>query len=129
MFFNTDKWDFRIFGNPMARCIFPLPALLTGLMSPAEYNELVRVKAWALLKRDRKRKLPLALTNSIASYKAMVNSAIAAGGPFDPYTGERLRWDQIGTWDPKKAKNDHEYEKLFYLMPTIDHVDPYGPSL
>jgi hypothetical protein len=113
----------------MANCIYPVPEVLEGLLTPAEYNELVRVKAWALLKRDRKRKLPGVLTSSIELYKETVNSAFAAGGLFDPYTGETLEWKLVRTWDPKKAKNDPDYEKQFYLMPTIDHIDPYGDVL
>jgi hypothetical protein len=113
----------------MADCIFPLPAVLQGLMTPPEYNKLVRVKAWALFKRDRKRKLSVALTSSIDLYKETVNKAFASSGRLDPYSGEELRYDLIGTWDPDKAGTDSDYEKEFYLMPTIDHVDPYGDGL
>jgi hypothetical protein len=58
-----------------------------------------------------------------------MNGAVEAGGLLDPYTGDRLAWEQISTWDPKKAKNNPEYEKQFYFMPTIDHIDPYGDTL
>ena len=108
---------------------FPLPAVLEGLLPPAAYNNWVRVKAWALFKRDRKRKLPVALKSSVDLYKETVNGAVAAGGPLDPYTGDALKWGLIGTWDPEKAKIDCDYARQFYLMPTIDHVDPYGDAL
>jgi hypothetical protein len=109
--------------------LFPLPAYLIGTITAAAYNIWVRVKAWGLLKRDKKRKLPVALKSSVVLYKETMNNAVEAGGLLDPYTGDRLAWEQISTWDPKKAKNNPEYEKQFYFMPTIDHIDPYGDAL
>lgn len=103
---------------------FPLPPVLRGTITPAAYDNWVRVKSWALFKRDRKRKLPPALNCPVALYKAEVNSAVAASGPLDPYTGDKLAWGLIGTWDPQQAKIDPDYARRFHLMPTVDHIDP-----
>jgi hypothetical protein len=108
---------------------FPLPQFLQGLLTPAAYDNWVRVKAWALFKRDKRRKLPVALKSTIVQYKETVNGAVGASGPLDPYTGDKLKWDLISTWDPQSAKSDADYVKQFYLMPTIDHVDPRGNAL
>ncbi|MGB7568919.1 MAG: hypothetical protein WBM07_13745 [Chitinivibrionales bacterium] len=108
---------------------FPLPGILQGLLTPAAYDDWVRVKAWALYKRDKKRGLPAALNVSIGLYKETVNGAVAASGPLDPYTGVALAWDLIGAWDPEKAKTDCGYVKQFYLMPTVDHIDPRADTL
>jgi hypothetical protein len=109
--------------------LFPLPTYLIGTITAAVYNVWVRVKSWALFKRDKKRKLPVTLKSSVVQYKQTMNNAVEAGGLLDPYTGDMLAWEQISTWDPKKAKNNPEYAKQFYFMPTIDHIDPYGGAL
>jgi len=116
-----------IFSNRLVH--FPLPGILQGLLTPVAYDDWVRVKAWALYKRDKKRGLPAALNGSIGLYKETVNGSVAASGPLDPYTGDILAWNLIGAWDPEKAKIDCGYVKQFYLMPTVDHIDPCADTL
>jgi len=59
-----------------------------------------------------------------------MHAAICANGLRDPFTGEIMRWDLISTWDPAKAKDlSDEMKQQYNLLPTIDHVDPYGTEL
>ena len=51
-------------------------------------------------------------------------------GLCDPYTGEELRWDLIGTWDDDIVHTDSsEYKRKYALMPTVDHIDPEATTL
>jgi len=44
-------------------------------------------------------------------------------GEQDPYNGEKLQWELIGTWDSTHKQPDG-YKKKFALLPTVDHIDP-----
>jgi hypothetical protein len=59
--------------------------------------------------------------------QSKINAAVIAAGLLDPFTGETMKWELIGTWDD----NDQSFAKKkdFYLMPTVDHVDPYADVL
>jgi hypothetical protein len=73
---------------------------------------------------------PYALAGSNALYQYVIHSAACAAGLYDPYTGERMKWELIGTWDSTKGKNQSDaYDKEYYLLPTVDHVDPFGDKL
>jgi hypothetical protein len=108
---------------------YPLPEFLEGIITQVKYNGWLRTKAWGLLRRDRRRKLPFALNADITLYKDMVHKAICAAGTQDPYTGETLQWELIDKWDPAAAKGNSDYIKQFYLLPTVDHVDPCAVTL
>jgi len=113
----------------MGAYLFTLPPFLQGIIEPAGYNYWVRIKAWDLLKRDRKRKFPYALLSTVNQYKEAIHDAVMQSSSTDPYSGDTLVWRLIGTWDPNQAKKDPQYEKQFYLMPTIDHINPYANFL
>lgn len=45
------------------------------------------------------------------------------GGERDAYTGEKLSWSLISTYDNEEAKKGRRsYKKGFALLPTVDHV-------
>jgi hypothetical protein len=108
---------------------YPLPPYLQGRITQTRYDNWLRVKSWALLKRDRKRKRPYATPGSITMYKDAVQAAVWASGVTDPYTGDALAWELIDRWDPARAKGDSDYIRQFFPMPTIDHIDPYADTL
>jgi len=79
--------------------------------------------------RDRKSRKPCALNKTIASYEQAIHAAACKNALIDPFTGETLRWDLVGKYDPKKAAKDGSYFRLFYLLPSVDHVDPQSDIL
>jgi len=104
---------------------YPLPLFLQGRVSLAVYDKWLNERANTLHIRDLQKKRPYAVTATKGVYKEKIHAAVNAAGEFDPYTGDPLQWELIGTWDAKKAKERHDdYKSEFALMPTIDHIDP-----
>ncbi len=114
---------------------YPLPPLLSGVLSVSEYDKLLNCKADSLRKRDLKLKRPFPRTCSKAVYKQKINAAILASDGKDPYTRDALRWDLLATWDKKKeallclGPAADVFNKEYFLMPTVDHCDPYADEL
>ena len=114
---------------------YPLPTFLEGLVTVSKYDKWLTCKADTLRKRDLGRKRPFAESFSTADYKVKIHGAIVANGEKDPYTGEVLRWDLIGTWNNKieaflcSGEARDVFDKELYLLPTVDHCDPYGDTL
>lgn len=102
---------------------YPLPAFLAGRCDPVEFHKWINNKADTLRKRDMKHGKPYALNSTKAQYKEKVYSAICNSGDLDPYTGDLLAWELIGTWDTS-TRHTEAYKRKFALMPTIDHSDP-----
>jgi hypothetical protein len=114
---------------------YPLPAFLKGVVSASGYSKWLNCKADTLRKIDLKRKKAFASACSKAVYKEKIHTAVLAAGTKDPYTGDLLRWELIGKWDNKKealfrsGKFRSVFNKDFFLLPTVDHSDPYGDVL
>jgi hypothetical protein len=103
---------------------YPMPDFLKGRCSESDYIKWLRNKADTLLKRDKKRNKPYARNAGKAAYKAYIHQAVLTAGNFDPYTGEPMQWELIGTWDPAAAREGSDtYKKQFAMMPTVDHKD------
>ena len=103
---------------------YPLPEFLIGRCEPATYVRWLGRKAMAHVKRDRKRDHGKATREAymIAIHKAVISSA-----GFDDYTGERLSWEKISTYDNAKSKEGRRlYKRSFWDLPTVDH---YGDDL
>ncbi|MDD5673182.1 MAG: hypothetical protein PHC61_03380 [Chitinivibrionales bacterium] len=74
---------------------------------------------------------------STHDYALKIQKAVPATGLNDPYTGQLLRWDLIGTWDSKKkidrlramAAKPRGFNNDLYLLPTIDHKSPAAQEL
>jgi hypothetical protein len=107
----------------MQQPAYPLPAFLQGRCDPSVFIKWLNVKSDSLLSRDIKRKKPYALNVTQAVYKQHIYNAVLGSGDADPYTGDALAWELIGTWDPS-ANHDESYKRKFALMPTVDHVTP-----
>jgi hypothetical protein len=105
------------------------PEYLDGIFTKLEYNAMLRKKAGVLLQEDRTRKRPWAEGATFTVYETTIHDAICAGGQFDPFTGEKLQWELTKEYSPKKSKGDREYLRQFYLMPTVDHIDPFSQIL
>lgn len=102
---------------------YPLPAFLEGRCSPQVFYKWLSIKGETLLLRDQKRKKPFSLNATKSQYKQEIYRAVLKSGERDPYTGDALAWELIGTWDTSEP-HPEDYKKRFALMPTIDHINP-----
>lgn len=110
--------------------IYVPPEFLTGICTQKMYEKWLDAHAESLYVRDRNQHRPYALTSSKALYKMAIHHAVCASGPCDPYTGDRMKWELMGTWDIIKGHGQPEsYKKEYYLLPTIDHVNPWADVL
>jgi hypothetical protein len=51
-----------------------------------------------------------------------IHRAVVASGGFDNYTGQKLAWNKISTYDNAKSKEGkRNYKKSFWDLPTVDH--------
>ena len=106
---------------------YQLPEFLTGTVTQAQYERWLLHKARAHVRRDRKRGNPSA-TN--AEYKIEIHRAVSESKDRDCYTGDKLDWSLISTYDNKRSKSGgRRYKATFALLPTVDHVrDGLGPA-
>jgi hypothetical protein len=81
---------------------YPIPAFLEGRCAPKTYSKWLRVKADCLLRRDKKRGKPYAAAATQGMYAQKIHEAVVQNGGRDPYTGEALAWELIGTWDTSR---------------------------
>jgi len=102
---------------------YPLPAFLDGRCTPPQFYKWLTCKGMTMLRRDKKRGMPYAKNATISTYKAEIYNAVIKSGDCDPFTGDLLAWEQIGTWDTSETHDAH-YKEQFALMPTVDHVNP-----
>lgn len=99
-----------------------MPAFLNESVSPEAYERWLGRKAVAHVKRDRKRGNPAATR---ALYKEAIHGAVVLSQGSDAYTGERLDWKLISTYNNDESKlGKHGYKSGFALLPTVDHVAP-----
>jgi hypothetical protein len=90
------------------------------------YEKWLEKRGNEIYKRDLARSRPFALSGSVSLYKQNIHEAVVNSGGIDPYTGELLRWDLIGTWYEEPAKT---FDRAFFLLPTVDHTDPASDVL
>ena len=104
----------------MTRRRYELPDFLVGSCSREHYLRWLQRKAAAHVRRDRRRGNPEARQ---AEYKEAIHGAVLNGGNRDAYTGEKLDWSLISTYDNQESKRrGRAYKKKFALLPTVDHV-------
>jgi hypothetical protein len=95
------------------------PAFLDGTVSQESYERWLLRKAAVHVKRDRKR----GHTCAGAAYRNAIHEAVVLSGGNDAYTGEKLDWSLISTYDNDASKTGrHAYKAGFALLPTVDHV-------
>lgn len=96
-----------------------LPPFLDGIATRETYERWLLRKAAAHVKRDRKRGHICA----DAAYRTAIHEAVLRSEGKDDYTGERLDWRLISTYDNAASKlGRHAYKAGFALLPTVDHV-------
>lgn len=107
--------------------LFELPSFLSGVLTREAYVRWLQRKAQAHLKRDRKRGN---ISSSISEYKHAIHNAVCASQGKDDYTGERLIWSLISTYNNDQSKQGRRsYKAQFALLPTVDHLgDGTGPA-
>ncbi len=114
---------------------YPLPPVLTGICDAKAYHKWLDCKADELQKRDKQFKRPVGVKFSQSQYKEKIHAAVMANNGTDPYTGDSLRWDLIGTWNDMRTAErgapsaQAAMPKEFFLLPVADHVDPDSGDL
>lgn len=96
-----------------------LPVFLESTLTREAYERWLRRKAAAHAKRDRNR----GHVCSYAAYRDAIHAAVVRSDGRDEYTGERLDWNLISTYDNEASKlGRHGYKARFALLPTVDHL-------
>jgi hypothetical protein len=108
------------YGRAMVRK-YPLPPFLTGIITQEAYDRWLSRRSIAHVKRDKKRGNTTAINEA---YKKAIHLAAVASDGHDYYTGEPLDWYLLSKYNNGESKKDRrKYKSLFYLLPTVDHVD------
>jgi hypothetical protein len=103
----------------MSKHLYAVPVCIQGQCDQARYSRWLHRKAVAHARRDRKRERPC----TIALYKEQIHAAVCASGHEDFYTGEKLDWKLVSTYDSESSKKARaKYKKTFALLPTLDHT-------
>jgi hypothetical protein len=102
----------------------PLPWYLEGILTEKQFNKWFREKINDELHKDRKLGRKCAKNATYALYRQKLYDALCAAGIKDPFTGETMQWELVLEWNPEKAAGAPGYFRQFYLVPTIDHIDP-----
>ena len=104
---------------------YPMPAFLEGKVAAPVYHKWLDKRADKLFAKDKRLGRPYALRATAAIYQGLIHRAVTQSGQLDPFTGEALRWELIGTWDTTPGADIPDMDERHYaLLPTIDHADP-----
>ncbi|MCU1136993.1 hypothetical protein [Stenotrophomonas maltophilia] len=99
---------------------YALPAFLESIVTDDAYERWLFRKAQAHVKRDRLR----GHTCTGSGYRSAIHAAVILSNGLDAYTGEKLNWALISTYDNDASKEGrHEYKAGLALLPTVDHVN------
>ncbi len=116
--------------NPTIPEIYFPPAFVKNVITDVQYRTWLTRKAKYIIAQDRSRKRACVTNATERLYKELIHKAVCQAGEFDPFTGETLQWELVCTWDDSNTKNlDESIFKEFALLPTVDHVDPYGRGI
>ncbi len=103
---------------------YKLPPFLEGICLQKVYTKWHLRRAISLYQRDKKAKRNCVLYNTISDYRQAICNAVALSSLKDPYTGDTMRWDLIGTWTSTKGSDGSDsFKRNYALLPTVDHVD------
>ena len=90
-----------------------------GWESDKEYSELIRRKAVAVTRRDKKRGGEYSVKEAIEA----IDQAFHRCTGFDPYDGSKLNPKLLGEYDSKKSKEKGAaYKRDMAMLPAVDHV-------
>ena len=88
-------------------------------LSDEDYNDLIRKKAVAVTRRDKRRGGQYTVKQAIEA----INEAFHRSNGSDPYDGSKLDPKLLGTYNNDDAKAEGaEYKRRFAMLPTVDHV-------
>ena len=88
-------------------------------LSDEDYSDLIRKKAVAVTRRDKRRDGKYTVKQAIEA----INQAFHRCNGFDPYDGSQLNPKLLGEYDTKASKaKGAAYKKEIAILPTIDHV-------
>ena len=84
-----------------------------------DYSELIRKKAVAVTRRDKKRDGKYSVKEAIEA----IHQAFHRCNGFDPYDGSKLDPELLGEYKNDEAKAQRAaYKRRFAMLPTVDHV-------
>jgi hypothetical protein len=83
---------------------YPLPAFLTGIMTPKAYSHWVVSKAYDVRHDDILRNKRFARDYSETDYGNLIHEAAVRCLGVDPFTGEALRFDLVNETPRAKAR-------------------------
>lgn len=106
---------------------YPFPQFLAGRLDPNAYLRWLDRKARAHVIRDRARGN---VTATREGYMRAIHAAVEESGGNDAYTGARLAWELISTYNNEGSKaGRRSYKRTLAALPTVDHVgDGLGPA-
>jgi hypothetical protein len=108
-------------GVNLTACRYEVPECIKDQCSQAKYSKWLRAKASAHVRRDRKR---FERSCIVAEYKRAIHEAVTKGGDLDHYSGEKLDWTLVSTFNNAAAVEGRvKYKKTFALLPTLDHTE------
>ncbi len=88
-------------------------------LSDEDYSDLIRKKAVAVTRRDKKRGGEYSVKEAIEA----IDQAFHRCTGFDPYDGSKLNPKLLGEYNNKASKaKGAAYKKEMAMLPTIDHV-------
>lgn len=97
-----------------------MPSFLDGVVTPEVYRHWLTRKVAAHVRRDLKRGHKC----TSSAYRAAIHEAVVRSRGKDFYTGEKLDWHLISTYNNEDSKKGrHAYKAGFALLPSVDHVD------
>ena len=87
--------------------------------SDKDYSDLIRKKAEAVTRRDKRRGGKYSVKEAIEA----IHQAFHRCNGFDPYDGSKLDPELLGTYSNERSKEKGAaYKREMAMLPTVDHV-------
>ena len=87
--------------------------------SDKDYSDLLRKKAEAVTRRDKRRGGKYSVKEAIEA----IHQAFHRCNGFDPYDGSKLDPELLGTYSNERSKEKGAaYKRDMAMLPTVDHV-------
>ena len=87
--------------------------------SDKDYSDLIRKKAEAVTRRDKRRGGKYSVKEAIEA----IHQAFHRCNGFDPYDGSKLDPELLGTYSNERSKErGAAYKREMAMLPTVDHV-------
>ena len=88
-------------------------------LSDGKYSDLIRKKAEAVTRRDKRRGGKYSVKEAIEA----IHQAFHRCNGFDPYDGSKLNPKLLGEYKNEDAKAEGAaHKRRFAMLPTVDHV-------